>query len=228
MSEMLELKVIRDKKALCFEDKLITPEFVVLHYTAQSLEKSLEILTSPVSQVSAHLVISEEGELYELVPCLSGLCKKAFHAGKSHFYEGLKKWKNFNDFSIGIELVSLNGNFFEFKEGQYEALFEVLKFLKKTYPALENPKRILGHEQIASFRGKKDPGLLFDWESLFKTLYPLEPVPERKASFKKEQVEALKFLKKRTWSDERAKRVSLVLEKNWPFFFKKLYLYLFS
>ena len=112
---MPDLSVIKEKKAICFEDSLISPEFVVIHYTAQSLKASLDILSSPESGVSTHLVISEEGELYEMVPVLTGMCKKAFHAGKSQFYEGLKKWKNFNDFSIGIELVNLNGNLFEFK-----------------------------------------------------------------------------------------------------------------
>ena len=118
--------------------------------------------------------------------------------------------------------------FLNLKEKQYQALFKVLSFLKKTYPSLEDPKRILGHEHIASSRGKKDPGLLFDWERLFKEVYPLEKIPERKPVLKIKQQEGLYFLKKRKWSDERARRVSLVLEKSWPFFFKKLYLYLFG
>ena len=145
-----------------FESANIPVKFAVIHYTAQSLKESLNIFLSPRSQLSCHLLIDREGAVYELVECWSGVCKKAFHAGQSRFLDSEKKrWEGFNDFSLGIELVNGNGNIFPFKKTQCESLYKVLSHLKKLYPALRNPDRIVGHEHIAGYRGKKRSRPLF-------------------------------------------------------------------
>ena len=211
-----------------FQDKNISVEFVILHYTAQSLKTSLEIFLGS-QPVSCHLLIDRDGSVYELVECSSSVCKKAFHAGQSYFLsKEQKEWKNFNDFSIGIELVNWNGNIFQFTEEQYQSLFKVLLQLKKLYPALNDSGRILGHEHIAGFRGKKDPGYLFDWKSLFQAVYKdskktLSPI------FTKQQFEALRFMKiPAKWSDQKAKQISLIMEKNiLPFWLKKIFFKIF-
>jgi len=166
------MRIYKNHRSPHFEDLLIPVEFVVLHYTAQSLKESLKIFLSPQSKVSCHLLIDRGAAVYELVDCLEGKTKKAFHAGQS-FWQDIenKNWKSFNNFSIGIELVNWNGNLFPYTREQYESLFQVLNDLKTKYPSLKNPARILGHEQVAGFRGKKDPGGLFDWENLFKNVY---------------------------------------------------------
>ena len=217
-----------------FEKKTIPVEFAVLHYTAQSLKQSLQIFMNPNSTpVSCHLLIGEEGEIYELVSCWKSAPYKAFHAGKSSFIDSKgKKWENFNHFSLGIEIVNWNGNLFPFKENQYKSLFFTLDHLKKIYPALQNPDRILGHEQIAASRGKKDPGYLFDWEKLFKNVYPecladevklKNWLEKRQSVFKKKQYSSLSFLSQmKGWDDKKARQISLIMEKAYPFWLKKL------
>lgn len=236
----MEISISKDYRSPHFENQFIPVEFIVLHYTAQSFKKSLEIfLDSRSRSVSCHLLVDEKGKIYELVSCWEGNCKKAFHAGKSVFKDTKgESWQEFNNFSIGIELVNWNGNFFTFTEDQYTALFSVLNHLKRIYPALQNPDRILGHEHIASFRGKKDPGCLFNWEKLFKKVY-LQDISqkweidfkqwlkERQSVWTKKQCQSLGFLKSiEKWNDEKAKRISLIMEmKGLSFFFKKILLY---
>ena len=155
----------------------IDVQYLVLHYTAVNLQETLAIFTDPNCKVSAHLVIDVDGSIYEVVPCLSGIAAQAWHAGVSHWngQEGLGKC------AIGIELVNLNGNIFEYTDAQYMALTEVIQHLKLLYPALQQADRIVGHEHIAGFRGKADPGLCFDWKRFFKDNYPDQSMPERLA-----------------------------------------------
>ena len=211
-----------------FADKNIPVEFVILHYTAQTLKGSLDIFLNS-KPVSCHLIIDRDGSVYELVECWEGICKKAFHAGLSYFLSNKKeKWEDFNNFSIGIELVNWNGNIFHFTEEQYHSLFEVLAHLKEIYPNLKNSDRILGHEHIAGFRGKKDPGRLFDWKRLFKEVYKdlkktLPSVLTRKQS------ESLNFMKKSIkWNDQKSKRISSFMELTpLPFWIKKYFFIFF-
>jgi N-acetyl-anhydromuramyl-L-alanine amidase AmpD len=166
-----------------YTDLDIPVEFVVLHFTAASLERTLEIFTDAASEVSAHIVIDRDGSIYELVPCLGGIAQRAWHAGKSRMEFSTngdsQLSESFNDRSIGIELVNLNGNLFPYTEAQYASLFGVLERLKGLYPGLARPEVVVGHEQIAGFRGKSDPGLCFEWERLFAVCYPNLGAPRR-------------------------------------------------
>jgi N-acetyl-anhydromuramyl-L-alanine amidase AmpD len=85
----------------------------------------------------------------------------------------------FNDRSIGIELVNENGNLFPYSEAQYASLFGLIERLKGVYPTLAHPEAVVGHEQIAGFRGKSDPGLCFEWDRLFAVCYPNQGAPRR-------------------------------------------------
>ncbi|MCB0309683.1 MAG: N-acetylmuramoyl-L-alanine amidase [Bdellovibrionales bacterium] len=162
-----------------YSPQQITVEFVVIHFTAASIKKTLEILTDPISKVSAHIVIAPDGGVFELVPCWNGVVSKAWHAGKSEVVVEDKIWSSFNDFSVGIELVNLNGNVFDYTEEQYKSLIDVLRHFKELYPNLRSASRIIGHEQIAGMRGKCDPGTHFDWQRVFTEVYPAESAPER-------------------------------------------------
>ncbi len=164
----------------------ITVEFLVIHYTAAGLSKTLDLFQDPGTKASSHLVVDRGGTIYELVSCLEGRCFKAWHAGESSWWEAGRKWKQFNDFSIGVELVNKNGNLFEYTKKQYHCLTTLIGKLKKHYPALENPERILGHEHIAGYRGKVDPGYYFDWPLFFKMNYP-RSVTMRKPLLSEEQ-----------------------------------------
>ncbi|MBE8221844.1 MAG: N-acetylmuramoyl-L-alanine amidase [Bdellovibrionales bacterium] len=151
--------------------------FIVLHYTACSLKETLKIFLDPKSKVSAHFVIDVDGKIYNCVE----INKSAWHSGQSCFSDTQNKdLKNFNDFSIGIELVNLNGNLFNYSEHQYDSLFYLVKYLQTKYPLLKDPNKILGHEHIAGFRGKADPGYFFDWKKLFAICYENQTPPIRK------------------------------------------------
>jgi N-acetylmuramoyl-L-alanine amidase len=178
------MNINRSVRSPNFSDLEIPVRFVVLHYTAASLERTLEIFTTQATEVSAHIVIDRDGTVYELVDCLSGICKRAWHAGRSRLElpgaSGGTLVEGFNDCSIGIELVNLNGNIFQYSEAQYASLFALIESLKAMYPALNAPESVIGHEQIAGFRGKCDPGRCFEWSRLFSVCYPNQGAPERR------------------------------------------------
>jgi len=159
------MNIISTTRSPNFTDLDIPVEFVVLHFTATPIERTLAIFTDPSKEVSAHFVIDRRGGVYELVPCLGGSTKRAWHAGKSRMevatHSDSRIVEAFNDRSIGIELENVNGNLFPYTEAQYAALFSLLERLKALYPALARPAAIVGHEQIAGFRGKSDPGSCF-------------------------------------------------------------------
>ena len=177
------MNLVTTQRSPNFSDLVIPVEFVVLHYTAANLQRTLEIFLDTSTEVSAHLVIDRDGAVYEMVECLSGAPKRAWHAGKSRcevsrggeraLVEGL------NDCSIGIELVNLNGNIFPYTEAQYTSLFAVLDQLKGVYAGLAGPESILGHEHVAGFRGKCDPGRCFEWGRLYSVCYPGQGMPRR-------------------------------------------------
>ncbi len=177
------MNIVTTVRSPNFTDLDIPVEFVVLHFTAATLQRTLDIFTDAGSEVSAHLVIDRDGSIYELVPCLGGTARRAWHAGKSRMEVSTngdsQLVESFNDRSIGIELVNVNGNIFPYTEAQYASLFGVIDRLKSLYPALGRPEAIVGHEQIAGFRGKSDPGLCFEWERLFAVCYPNLGAPRR-------------------------------------------------
>ncbi|MBA4118091.1 MAG: N-acetylmuramoyl-L-alanine amidase [Candidatus Puniceispirillum sp.] len=133
--------------------------FLIIHYTACDLAETLRILTDGVGPrpVSAHYVIAEDGEIFQLVPEEMA----AWHAGTSYWgaYEGLNTW------SIGIELVNPGHGprYHPFPEAQTKALLELGEDIQERHsiPAYH----VLGHADIAPTR-KSDPGELLDWARL--------------------------------------------------------------
>jgi N-acetyl-anhydromuramyl-L-alanine amidase AmpD len=175
-----------------FTDRVIPVRFVVLHFTATSLERTLEIFADPKAEASAHLVIDRDGGVHEVVECLSGSPRRAWHAGKSRLESvslaGSKIVDNLNDCSLGIELVNLNGNLFPYSEAQYAALFKVIDRLKGLYPDLATPEAVVGHEHVAGFRGKGDPGWCFEWGRLFSVCYAGQGMPSREPLYSEQLV----------------------------------------
>ncbi|MCH7337313.1 1,6-anhydro-N-acetylmuramyl-L-alanine amidase AmpD [Acinetobacter sp. NIPH 2699] len=107
-------------------------------------------------QVSAHLLILRTGEVIQFV----NFNDRSWHAGRSSYLAQ----PECNDYSIGIELEGSDD--LPFEPEQYQALIEVVKILRQTYPKIQN--HIAGHSDIAPKR-KTDPGLYFDWP-LFRHL----------------------------------------------------------
>ncbi|WP_419832717.1 N-acetylmuramoyl-L-alanine amidase [Endozoicomonas atrinae] len=183
------------------DDWLIPVDYLVIHYTAVDLKDTLDIFMNPESCVSSHLVIDTDGEIYELVDCLNGHAYRGWHAGVSE-WEGVQ---GLNDCSIGIELVNYNGNVFPFTEEQYQSLHWVMARFKEHYPNLRNPERVIGHEHIAGFRGKADPGVLFDWSRFYQENYPTLTAPLRPAVCPKALQESLMQLKESEPESQAAK-----------------------
>ena len=131
---------------------------IIIHYTDMiSAEDALAWLTNPASKVSAHYLIAEGGQIYQIVDEK----QRAWHAGES-YWQGLT---NLNDCSIGIELANLGHShgYQPFPNAQIASLIELCLEIKARWdiPA----SRILGHSDIAPQR-KQDPGHLFPWERL--------------------------------------------------------------
>jgi N-acetylmuramoyl-L-alanine amidase len=162
-----------------YDPRPIDVRFLVLHYTAVDRARTLEIFTDPARKAAAHLVVDLDGSITECVPCWAGAALRAWHAGASRWNHGATTYETFNDWSIGIEVVNYNGNIFPFIDAQYIALAEIVAHLRRHYPMLARAEAVIGHEQIAGFRGKADPGWCFDWPRFFATCYPDQPAPVR-------------------------------------------------
>ena len=166
-------KTIDQTIACNFAKQVIDAKFLIIHYTALSLKQTLKVFNNPQKKASAHFVIDNDGAVYECVKSL-GLDRKtqkmpyqAWHAGQSSYLNE----KNLNCHSIAVELVSANGNLFEFSDEQYFSLSELTKELIKAYHKFNPPKAIVGHEMVAGSRGKVDPGVNFNWFRYFKSVF---------------------------------------------------------
>ena len=119
-------------------------------------------------RVSAHFLITREGELVQFVACT----QRAWHAGQSD-YCGRQRC---NDFSIGIEIEGSDD--LPFTPAQYHTAAALVAALRVAYPI----GGLAGHSDIAPGR-KTDPGPHFDWDR-FATLarVPAELLPYRRQS----------------------------------------------
>src|ERR1700722_9142722 len=88
-----------------FGQNEIPVEFLVLHYTACSLERALEIFCDPARKLSAQFVLAENGDVYDLGNFLHGPIRQGAHAGESVWKTATREWRTFNLFSIGVEIV---------------------------------------------------------------------------------------------------------------------------
>ncbi len=141
-----------------WDERTLPVSMVVLHYTEMKpIETALERLCDPDAGVSAHYLISEEGEVIRLV----AEEKRAWHAGLSYW----RGHKDVNSASIGIELDHpghANG-YREFSDAQFEALVPLVARITKEH---DIPRaNVVGHSDVAPAR-KIDPGELFPWDRL--------------------------------------------------------------
>ncbi len=132
-------------------------QLIIIHYTALSNSKeAISYLCTKENKVSAHYLISQDGEIYYLV----NERFRAWHAGQSY-------WQNIvdiNSYSIGIELdYNPNGTNNKFSPKMISSLKKLILKIKDKYKI--NKKNILAHSDIAPFR-KKDPGKYFSWKLL--------------------------------------------------------------
>ena len=145
-------------------------DYIVLHYTGMKDEKSaVERMRDPKTEVSAHYVIGEDGDLIQLV----SETHRAWHAGKS-FWRGIT---DINSASIGIELVNPGHEFGyrAFPQAQIDRLKQLLNEIIARHKMNPTPC-LLAHSDIAPAR-KQDPGELFPWQELAATGFGLWPRP---------------------------------------------------
>jgi AmpD protein len=110
-------------------------------------------------RVSAHMLITREGELIQFVP----FTQCAWHAGQSLF----QGRENCNDFSIGIELEGADN--IPYTDVQYHVLAQLTQELRMEYAAITR-ETIVGHCDIAPQR-KTDPGRAFDWDRYYSQVF---------------------------------------------------------
>lgn len=162
--------VHREAPSPNWDERALPVTMAVLHYTEMpSAEASLARLTNADAKVSAHYLISEEGEVVRLV----AEDKRAWHAGAS-YWRGLR---DINSASIGIELQHPGHalGYREFDDRQFEALVPLLHRIVQTH---DIPRaNIVGHSDVAPMR-KNDPGELFPWDRLAQYRLCL-PRPEK-------------------------------------------------
>ncbi len=164
----------------------LDPGYVVIHYTAGSgADASIRWLTRERARASAHVVVSRDGSVTQLVP----LDRVAWHAGASR-WEGVE---GLNRHSIGIELDNAGRlhregerwcawfgteipddevvvathkhedepcGWHAYTREQIEATLEIASALVQAYEIAD----IVGHDDIAPER-KRDPGPAFPMQS---------------------------------------------------------------
>jgi len=169
----------------------ITPIFIVVHYTA-SEKNSVDWLCDHRSKSSAHLVVTRQGEVTQLIP----FNMRAWHCGRSNY----DMIPDINSHSIGIELENwgelkyknpaeiltwtcknlANGPikkakhpneneekyWEEYTPEQLATCFSLIYTLGQYYKTI---KIVLGHSDIAP-RRKLDPGPLFPMKQANKAL----------------------------------------------------------
>jgi N-acetylmuramoyl-L-alanine amidase len=119
----------------------------------QTAKAALATLCNPATEVSAHYLIAEDGEVISVVP----EALRAWHAGAGRWGKVI----DVNSRSIGIELA--NTGFCPFAAAQMDALTDLLHGIRARWgiPA----ERVIAHSDCAPGR-KVDPGPRFDWRRL--------------------------------------------------------------
>ena len=158
------------------------PNCIILHYTGMAdAASALLWLCNPLSDVSCHYFVFEDGRVFQLVP----ENRRAWHAGRS-------TWKgetDMNSASIGIEIVNPGHDLTSsgpyppvgppFPEAQIAAVIRLVADIKARWNMAD--AGILAHSDIAPGR-KIDPGETFPWASLAQAgiglwVGPVSPPP---------------------------------------------------
>lgn len=200
-------------------------EFVVLHYTSASNERSLELLSR--HQVSSHYLITDEAvpRVYQLVD----ESRRAWHAGLSQWYGRTY----LNAASIGVEIVNagLLGHkhdendaarpfpsspesgaapaWASYSDAQIETLRLLLQDIVQRHQIKAH--NIVGHSDIAPQR-KVDPGPLFPWKKLAEAglgrWYDEDLAARHRAEFERDG------LPETAWIQEQLQRVGYDVPRN--------------
>ncbi|MEO0062249.1 MAG: hypothetical protein RLZZ08_809 [Pseudomonadota bacterium] len=141
-----------------WDERTLPISMVVIHYTEMKpVETALQRLCDATAKVSAHYLITEAGEVVQLV----AEDKRAWHAGASS-WRGIR---DVNSASIGIELDHPGHalGYRAFSDEQFEALVPLVHRIVQQYDIAR--ANVVGHSDVAPAR-KVDPGELFPWDRL--------------------------------------------------------------
>jgi N-acetylmuramoyl-L-alanine amidase len=141
-----------------FDERKLPVSMLVLHYTGMpDAESAIRWLANPESKVSAHYVVTEEGEVVRMV----SEDKRAWHAGRS-YWRGMS---DINSASIGIEIVNPGHEwgYRNFPSAQMDVLIPLVHDIISRHRITRG--NVVGHSDIAPAR-KQDPGELFPWSKL--------------------------------------------------------------
>ena len=144
-----------------FDARVQPVSMIVLHYTGMtSGDAAIAWLADPMSKVSAHYVVAEDGQVVRMVD--EGA--RAWHAGRS-LWRGIT---DVNSASVGIEIVNPGHEFGyrPFPAAQMDAVEALVGEIVQRHGVA--PAMVVGHSDIAPAR-KQDPGELFDWPRLART-----------------------------------------------------------
>lgn len=153
-----------------FDERKSPVSMLVLHYTGMpDAASAINWLANPESKVSAHYVVTEEGDVVRMVD----EDKRAWHAGLSYW----RGTSDINSASIGIEIVNPGHEwgYRPFPEAQIGALIPLVHDIVKRHRITRG--NVVGHSDIAPAR-KQDPGELFPWARLARLRLAL-PRPTR-------------------------------------------------
>jgi N-acetylmuramoyl-L-alanine amidase len=142
------------------DERQFATDILLLHYTGMtSTAEAIERLCDPVSKVSAHYVVEEDGTIVQLVP----EARRAWHAGESS-WEGAT---DINSRSIGVEIGNPGHSYGypDFPEPQIAAVIALCRDLVERHRFRAD--RVLAHSDVAPLR-KWDPGEKFPWERLHR------------------------------------------------------------
>jgi N-acetylmuramoyl-L-alanine amidase len=158
--------------------------FLVLHFTDENFERSLDLLTRPhENPVSSHYLVSRAGEYGGREPTVLRLVdesQRAWHAGPS-------RWQGhepLNGESVGVEIVyeshcprdpprppggspwdvDATCMYPPYPPDQIEAVIALAQDVIRRHPEIE-PSRVVGHSDIQP-ENKTDPGPRFPWRQL--------------------------------------------------------------
>ncbi len=149
------MKFNHNFKSPNYSQRQLPIKYIIMHYTEMLFEDAIHRLLDPKTQVSAHYLIRNDGEIFNLVDDN----KIAWHAGESYWY-GQEK---LNQNSIGIELDNLGKE--AFSKEQIESCLNLCLYLKGEYKLPS--QNFIGHSDVAPAR-KIDPGLYFNWQYFAK------------------------------------------------------------
>ena len=153
-----------------FDERQLPVSMIVLHYTGMpDAEGALNRLRSPDAKVSAHYLVDEQGEVFQLVDEE----KRAWHSGRS-YWRGIT---DVNSASVGIEVVNPGHEFGyrPFPDEQIASVIPLVADIKERHGIGRG--NVVGHSDVAPAR-KEDPGELFPWWELAKRRLAL-PSPSR-------------------------------------------------